>query len=255
MPTTEPQTPNPAPNAEGALVMPPREQLVAEAVARLDTAGVRSKALSFDTPTLRDLCLRLTDRKVTVKDAHAWLNKELGADLAAGDTQLVDDNVLYRFADNFRRIYGQVRREHASRVARLTVDHATDGNIRNMTRVARNRLAEMTAERLVSADNLDDLGAAEINAALSAVQLSLRAEFDTAKLELDRRTAEQRAEKLEAEIEKIRGDQARKDSQIEERVKALQARIDELSKRAQSGKSIDPAVFARIRDELMGVTA
>ncbi len=240
--------PNPTPDPQ--LAMPSREAMVDEAIARLDTLGLRSQIVDLDTSTLRGLCLRLTDRKVTVAAAHQWLNRELGADIDHGE-QVVDDNAVYRFASHFRRVYGQVRSEHAARLARLTVAHATDGNIRSMTRVAQARLVELMAARLVEADNLEDLGPGELKAVMLAVRFAQQAQQDADQLELARRQAEDRAAKLQADIDRIRADQRRQDARLHDRVKSLQQTIDDLSKRVERGQAIDPSLFASIRRELI----
>src|SRR4051812_42727951 len=105
--------------------MPSREEMVREAIARLDTAGVRSQLLKLDGVMMMDLGLRLTDKTVSVKAALDWLNGELFTpeDVAKGDG--VDKNAVYRFEKHFRRIYEQVRAENARRIARLSVEHAT----------------------------------------------------------------------------------------------------------------------------------
>lgn len=181
------------------LKMPARETLVAEAIGRLATAGLRSQIVGIDDTTLHHLCYRLTDRTVTVADAHRWLNTELGG---TEEDQVVDDNAVYRFADHYRRIYGQVRAEYAKRIARLSVNEATDDNIRDMTRVAQHRLVELTAEKLVEADNFEDVGKA-VDAAMFAIKFSQDAERGAAELELKREQAESRAAKLEQEVRKL----------------------------------------------------
>ena len=235
---------------KGALAMPSRHELVAEAVARLDTLGLRSKVIDIDTATLQGLCLRLTDRTVTVADAHKWLNKELGADVEKGDPQVVDDNAVYRFADHFRRIYGQVRREHANRLARLTVDHATDSNIQNMTRVARSRLAELTAEKLVGADDLDDLNRRDIAAALDSVQMSLKAEYDTARLDLARKQAEDRAVKLEAEVERLTLENDKRRSELQRSIEAAKKDVQSAVE-GKANKSMTEDQVIAILDRVM----
>jgi hypothetical protein len=238
-PTVAPETTGGG--GEGRLRMPSRDWLVDEALVRLEAKGLKTKLFQLDEVTLKALCMLLTDRTFDGGDAYRWLNKELGADVEKGDPQVVDDNTIHRFVRNFKRMYGQVRSEQAQRIARLDVQNATDGNTRLMNRFSQNRMQELYAQRLAEAENLEDLSPAEIREIRAGVQLQMQAEYDTARLELERQKAEDRAAKLEAEIEKIRGDQARKDGQIEERIKALRATIDDLSKRASRGEQITEA--------------
>lgn len=238
MPTAPPAPPvPPAPPA-----VPSRQELVAEAVGRLDTLGLRSQLVKLDGRTLSDLCLRLSDRRVTVADAHRWLNEELGG---SADEEVVDDNAVYRFADSFRQVYGQVRAEHARRVARLTVSHATDGRIRDMTRVSQARLAELTAEKLVEADSFDDLGKA-VQAAMFAVKFAQDA--GRADEDLERKQRE-----TAAKLEQLRHEREQDRRRLKERVKALRSRVEELSQTVQRGRTIDPSVFDALRAELAGL--
>jgi len=225
--------------------MPARSELAREAVQRMDQLGLRSQLVALDSPTLIDLVLRLNDRNAKVTDAHKWLNEQLGG---TEDEPVVDDNAVYRFADHARRLYGQVRAEHARRIARLTVAHATDDNIRSMTRVAQGRLVELTAEKLVEADSFDDLGKAA-NAAMFAVKFAQ--ESDLSQSEHERKVRETEAKLELAETRKRTLEQ--KLSELPDKVKALQSRIDELSKRVQKQEYIDPSVFQQIRDELAGL--
>lgn len=233
--------------------MPSRTALVDEALRRLETAGLRSKLLELDSATLRDLAIRLTDMKLTVADAYRWLNESLGGDDTSGG-QVVDDNAVYRFAANFRQLYRQVQSEHARRLVRLSIDQATHGNVTAQAQVAQARLIELVAEKLVETDNLEDLSSKDLAGVIATVDAWTKGQIKAAELELKREQAEHRAAKLEADIERMQREQARKDRQIEERVKSLQTRLNDLVKRSEKGQSIDPSVFARIRDELAGLT-
>lgn len=187
---------NPTPSTV-TLQMPPRTSLVAEAIGRLATAGVRSQLLNVDEWTMHDLGMRLTDRSLTVAAAHRWINQELGA---AEGSEVIDDNAVYRFAEHFRRIYGQVEAEHRHRIARLTVEHATDGNIQAMTRVARARLASLVAERLVDANSVEDIESSLPRLA-AAINDAERMAFDTQQLQLKQAEGERKQLKLEADLQ------------------------------------------------------
>jgi hypothetical protein len=251
--------------AVARLRMPARAELVAEAVDRLDGAGLRSQICRIDRATLRDLGLRLVDRQTTVADAHRWLNAELGApgiapgdapgDAAGGDAEVVDDNAVYRFAEHFRGLYAQVRAEHARRLARLTVADASDGHVGRMRGLATQRLVDLVTEKLVDTDDLEELSNAEVRATLATLEGLTNAEFRQAELALKREEAQRRAEKLEQEVERLRQEIELKKTRIEDRVKRLGERIEELEGRARRGAAIDPGVFETIRNELLGVDA
>jgi len=184
------------------LAMPARADLVSEAIARLDTAGLRSQLLALDSRTLADLGLRLTDRNWSVLEAVRWLNIELGHspddDMPSGG---IDKNAVYRFAAHFRRLYAQVRAEHARRIARLSVEAACDGEIASMARVAQSRLMDLVAERLVETDNLEELTGSEMSAAIATVDAWARGQIKREELALKMAESERRARKLEADLQ------------------------------------------------------
>lgn len=223
--------------------VPSRPELVDEALKRFDVAGVRSQLLDLDTQTLRDLGLRLTDRKVTVSQAWKWLNGELGG---TDEEPAVDDNAVYRFTNHFRRLFSQVRAEHARRVARLSVADATDENIGQMTRLAQHRLVELTAEKLVEADNFEDLDNKQINAVMFAVKFAQEHQENAEKIELKRQEAESKAEKRAEEVRVLR----QKIDGLPDRIKRLEGRLKEAEAAVEGGKTVDRTLFASIRQEL-----
>lgn len=236
--------------------MPAKSDLVAEAVARLDTLGLRSQILKLSSEMLCDLGLRLTDRNVTVLDCWKWLNAQQGVDVADSDQQeVVDQNAVYRYAEHFRRIYGQIRGEHARRVARLTVEHATDASVRQMGAVAVHRLTELVAERLVESDSLGDLSGGELNAAIATLDGLSRAEFKRQDLALRAAEAEGKARKLEADLALARqklDDLPRRVRVIEQQLQAAQAAL-ETPTPANTRKAA--GLFAAIRQELVSLSA
>lgn len=183
-----------------SITMPAKPQLVAEAVARLDVLGLRSGLMELDTRTLTDLGMQLTDRKVTVRDAGKWLNKELGG---TDDEPVVPERNVYRYAENFRKVYGQVRSEHARRVARLSVENATEGNVATMAKVATQRLVDLVAEKLTETDNLEELSATELSAAISTLDGLNKHKIKEAELALKTAEGERKAARLEADLAKM----------------------------------------------------
>lgn len=229
------------------ITMPPRSQIVTEAVARLDVMGLRSGVLELDTQTLIDLGLLLTDRKVTVRDAGKWLNKELNG---SEDEPVVPERNLYRYADSFRRVYGQVRAEHARRIARLTVDHAGQGNVDRMSLVATQRLTDLIAEKLVETDNLEELSGTELSAAITTLQGLAHQRIKQAELALKQAEGERKAARLEADLAKIKSDIQARNADLSRRIAEITKRVDAMSTATAQGKTITPTIFTAIRQEL-----
>jgi hypothetical protein len=235
------------------LAMPPRIELVREAVARFDTAGLRSQLLKLDTSTLENLGLRLTDREISVRQTWEWLNKDLGG---TADEPAIDDNAVYRFSDHFRRLYQQVRGEHARRIARLSVDEATASNVQSMHKVANARLIELVTERLVATDNLEELEAKEVMNLIVALDAHSKVELKREELLVKVAASERARLKLQSDLVKAQLERQQLHQKIQNlpaQVKALQKQIDRLEKQAQRGKSIDPRVFTTIREQLLGL--
>lgn len=230
--------------------MPSKSELVTEAIARLDTQSVRSQALGLDAPTLHGLCLRLVDRDITVKQAHRWLNTELSAP-EDGSADLVDDNVVYRFAHNFRPIYEQVRVEHARRIARLTAEHATAGNVETMHRVAVSRMTELVTERLVEADNIEDLSSLELGAMLRTIEGQSMAQFKAQELALKAAEGERKAAKLEADLAKLNLEIEERRRKVEKAAAEAKAKVERTAA-AGDGKVTATEVYELIDKVMRG---
>ncbi|MEO0966229.1 MAG: hypothetical protein AAFY08_14060 [Planctomycetota bacterium] len=251
---------NPTPPERAPEGVPSRPRLVDEALARFEVLGIRSRLLGLDSATLRDLGLRLVTPPRNVAAVHRWLNAELGvSDEAVAEGREageggVDDNALHRFDAHFRKTYEQVRREHARRVARLTVEHATDGNIRSMTRVAQLRLVELTAEKLVEAENFDDLGKA-VNAAMFAVKFAQDRDLAVADFERKQRETSAKLELAEKRTAKLEAEVARLNQDIEERQRRLDAAVTQAKAQvAEEGEEtgiVDADTVIEILDRVM----
>ncbi len=250
--------------AAANLSMPSKVAMVDETIARFDTAGVRSQLLALDGATLRGLGLMLTDKAVTVLEAYLWLEKECGGTV---EEPAYNKNAVYRLAEHFRRIYAQVRREHAQRLARLTVEHATEGNVAAMQQVAHNRLSELLAERLVESDSLEDLTPSELGAMISAQANYQAGQLELAKLKLKQAEDLRKATKLEDDLktselkrqeladdlktaELRRQEMTQKLTGVLGKIKALAEKLKVTEKRREDGKKVDPAVYISIREQL-----
>ncbi|MBI1369040.1 MAG: DUF3486 family protein [Planctomycetes bacterium] len=215
--------------------MPSRPELVAMAIGRLDTAGIRSQMLELDGATLRDLCIRLVDRAVSVAMAHDWLNKELGGD---EENQVVDDNAVYRFSKHFRRLYDQVRSEVARSVMRSKVLGADDATIRNMTRAAQHMLIEAATERMLDRD-VEEIDPKELNTLALVVRRAQATQVAQDALEISKREAEQRAEKLATEIERLKLDLDQRRRAIESAKKIVETKADATDGRMTKADILD----------------
>lgn len=226
--------------------MPARPVLVREAIARFDTAGLRSQLLKLDTVTLEALGALLADRKQTVADAVRWLEAELGEEGEVG----VNKNAVYRFSDHFRRLYGQVRGEHARRIARLSVEHATAGRVGAMARVAGARLVDLVTEKLLDTDDLEQLSGRELAGVIATLEGVSKADFKAQELALKTAEAEQRAQKLAAELDRIKLDLEQRRSRLH--AAAGQAKAEADRKAQQSGhNSISREDVYRMIDQVM----
>jgi hypothetical protein len=213
--------------------MPPKSEMVAEAIARFDTAGVRSQLLTLDTVMLQDLGLRLTDREMPIREAIEWLNKELypqaeQENRGTGEQENggIDKNAVYRFAAHFRDLYQQVRGENARRIARLRVGDVTDGDTSAAARIARARLIDLVAERLVEANTLDDLSGGEMGAAIATVEGWDKGQMKRAELELRERKLQADLHTAQLKQQELQGKLDEAKRKFDEEMAALAARKD-----------------------------
>ena len=133
-------------------------------------------------------------------------------------------------------------------MARLSVAHATDGNISAMTRLARNRLAELVAEKLVAVDSIDDVDK-QVGRLASVVADAETARIKTDELGLKRQDLQRRLDESEAKLERARLD-------LDERKRQLEASINAAKKTVQGAveggsKSMDAGDVIAILDRVM----
>jgi hypothetical protein len=224
--------PDNEPNNTTTLNMPPAEELAVQAIAELIAEHYPSSVMKLSRPVLNELARRLVQPGETVNDAAVEWLEQGGHD--------VKRSSVYRFAQRFREVYKRVWAGWANRmiVAKLSADPEFD--VARLQDLIKNRVTTLVAQEVMTSDP-SELKTDRLFAHLSLIAAADKGRLERDKLELARDQAESRAAKLEAEIEKIRGDQARKDRQIEERIKALRATIDDLSKRASRGEQITEA--------------
>lgn len=218
--------------------MPDRSQRVREALLRFESASQRpGSVLELADDQLFEVGLLLSDPALSIADALRKTNETLGgAELSK--------SAFYRFADRFKSLLNQVTAEYAQRIARLTVDEATDSRIHDMTRISRFRLGELIAEKLVSTDNLDEV--AKVLPKLATIVADAeRGKRDDEKLELDRLHYERRLSETHARLEvaeqrvaQMQREAELKREKIEERLTKLRDTLESLASRVARGERI-----------------
>lgn len=226
--------------------MPPKAQLVREALESL-AVDRKSKVFGIDNVTLHEFAsLALRGEKFRA-EAIRWLRDELEdpKGMATGS-----DATMYRFIDALEAAYYRQRKVFASRIARLSVDSATSGNIADMTRVGWNAAVELVTEALIASDDVEQVmkNLPKLIGTLSEAQHALdrRDKLELSERDLERRIADSDAKLLLAE----------------QRSKLLQQQVDEAERKsrqaveaaetaAKEGASTDEVV-SRVR-ELLGL--
>lgn len=231
---------------EGVWSMPPSEQIAAQTISRLASEGYTSQLMKLPRPTLNELARRLVTPGAKRADTLRWLNEEKSEDLPAG---AVDDNAFYRFAHRYGETFKRVWGEHSTSLlmAELSQDpRFRDANLRHF---ANNRVLQLVAQELLTAQTPDDLDTRRLNAIVHSLRTSEKLDLDSQKIAIDRDLAYHKAAKLERQVAVLQTQVDR----LPERVKALQDRVDDLSKRSQKGERIPAELFASIREELAGL--
>lgn len=230
-----------------------REQMVEETIERLHNQGKRSQLHGLDSVTLKDMCMRLTDRSFgTTADVYRWLNKELGG---TDEEPAIDDNAVYRYAQSFRQTFNGIRKEHTYRMAKLTVDESTGGDIENMTKLAQLRLVELVTEQLLGADDVSsDLTPNEVRNAYAIINNAQVNQRDDVKLEKAVELADQRIANLEADLNKKNLEIKEKQDKLDKakaELEALENQAKESTDRPDTG-SISLEDIQKVRSRLFG---
>lgn len=228
----------------GTLSMPSAEELAVQAIAELIADGYSSSVMKLSRPALNELGRRLIQPGQDINDAAVkWLEEE-------GHT--IPRTNVYRFAQRFREVYKRVWSRWADKIifAQLAADPAFNND--RLQDLIKNRVHTLVAQEVMTCDP-SELKTERLNTYLSLVIAADKGRLEREKLELAQRQAEDRAAKLQADIERIKGDQQRKDAQIEERLKALRATFDDLTKRASRGEQITEAQIRHADADLVGL--
>jgi hypothetical protein len=208
--------------------MPPKSQLVREALESM-AVDRKSKVFGIDSVTLHEFAtLALRGEKFRA-DAIRWLRDELGD---PGGEHTGSDATLYRFIEALEAAYYRQRKGFASRIARLSVDSATQGNIADMTRVGWNAAVELVTEALIATDDVEQVmkNLPKLIGTLSEAQHALdrRDKLELSERDLERRVAESEAKLALAEQRR---------TEIEQRLTQAQRRFDAEMKSLAAKKS------------------
>lgn len=225
--------------------MPAAEELAARTISFLAADGYTSSVMKLPRPLLNELGRRLVEPGAKRSKIIDWLREE--------EIDTPERN-LDRFAQRFREAYKVEWGKAADEL--LMAERAAAGDFDRLSyeRVTRNRGAVLIAQKLATT-NVADLDIGDIQRITNVLSSMDHGDIEAAKLALQERQADDRATKLQAEVDRIKLETEQKKARIEERVKGLQARIDDLENRAKRGGSIDPTIFQQIREELTGVAA
>lgn len=233
-----------AASEDNTLSMPSMEQMAVEAVSHLASEGYSNQLMRLRRPLLNELARRLVTPGQKRSEVMSWLNEQLGPDDDPADE--VGKDAFYRFAQRLGEAYRRVWGQHSSAV--LTTELARDPNFNDedLVEFNRRRLQQLIGQELIAAQTPDELDTKRVFAILSAIRSADQTGLDKAKLDLDRQKAEQRAEKLQADVTLLR----QKIEGLPDKVAALRKRLDNLAQRTKRGESIPQRVFDEIRQEL-----
>ena len=250
---------NPTPALIG---VPPLEELAVATVHALAGDGYTSSVMKLSQPVLNELARRLVTPGNERIDTLDWLRNEKG--IAA--SQMRDytlDRFFQRFREKFKGVQAEARNQAI--IAQMAADPDFDND--DLQRFIKNKTIMVIAQEMAGATP-EDIDTGRLKAVLSLISAADQGKLEVAKLALASEQADHRNAKLEADlalsvqqadhrerelVSKLNLAQQKLDG-LPAKVKALQTRIDELSKDAQRGRKIDPAVFDRIRAELSGLT-
>ncbi len=221
--------------ADTPSMMPPSEQLAAEAVARLITDGYVSSVMKLKRPLLNEVARRLVDPGTTVDSVIDWL---------AEDGHAIPKTNVYRFAQRFREVYKQVRATWAERLIMAQITSDPDFDTDRLVDIARNRLHQLITQELITAQSPEDLTDKRIGAIIRSLRLADIRDRDEQSLAIARDLAEHRAAILQQQVEKL-------ERQNESQRAAQVAAVEEAERAADEGASSDKVV-SRMR-ELLGL--
>jgi len=208
--------------------MPSPRELVAETVDCFDVDKSKSSVLALDRPMLIDVGLILVDRERPDLDGYQHIIEELADEFA------VSRSAYFRWASDFRHRFSAVRQTHRQRLAKLSIEHATQGRTDDTAQLLIAQMMRLAAERAVDADDLAQLEGKELSSIIAMIDGWSRGKHNQAKLDLTQQQHEQRAEKLQAEIEKLQIDNEQRRQQLVAAEREVKAKVEEQAKQGKS---------------------
>lgn len=230
------------PGPPSPITMPSAEELAVETISRILASSYVSSICQLPRPILNEVARRYAEGVPEI-ETLVWIGDQ-------GHT--VTKSSLNRFAQRLREQYKIVWSEWANRllIAEMSADPSFD--VAQLQTVIKNRVTTLVAQEVMTSSP-QELDTNRLSAVLGMVAAADKGKIEREKLLLAQATAESRAIKSDAEVDKLRQAMRLEEARVAERVKALESRFDELSTTVQRGRQVDPSIFAAIRAELTGL--
>lgn len=221
--------------------MPSTEDMCARTIGWLVADGYANATMQLGRPMLNEVGRRLMEPAAVALSVLQWIEEQ-------GHT--LPQSIFYRFVHRFRETYKLIWTHHANELLAAAIVHDPQHTTEDLQRIARDRVAMIVAQAAMTTDAAE-LDLPRLQLILRSVEGADKHGIERAKLALAERQAEDRAEKLAAEVEALR----LKISGIPDAVASLAKRVDELATRTRRGESIPAELFAAMRDELSGLSS
>lgn len=216
-----------AATADKPNLMPPAEQLAVDAIKHLAAENYSSQVMKLRTPLLNEAARRLVEPGTNRADVLRWLNDENDAGLG--------ERAWYFFCRRFEEAYKLVWGDIATKAmfTQIAADPAFDAA--QLNEFIHNRVMQLVGQELMSAGP-GELGDKRLFAMIDAVKVANKSNIDRERLALDRQLAEQRAEKLEADLRKRELDIQNLQQRLDQTAAKFEAEMKSLVAR-KAGKS------------------
>lgn len=220
------------------------EALLQSAIAGINARGdsvKRMACMSLPAPLFGDLCRMLLHRNMTVKAVSEWLSGQ--------SDEAPTRSSVERFSDVLFEEYrlAQLRTRHAE--AQRYVAEAAAGDPDAMQMALNHRVTELLTDEMLRADAGEKIETKRLMVLLMGARAVAQTAFDKQKMDTRIKALEKAIEKANAEIAL----KAQRLAQIPERVKALQAKLDDIETATAKGKRVDPGVYKALRAELVAL--
>src|SRR5690606_10035670 len=124
-----------------------------------------------------------------------------------------------------------------------------------MTRLSQHRLSELVAEQLVSIDNLEELDAKQVSAAMFTIKFAQDAQLQADKLSKAKELADARIAKLEADIQRSNADLELKVKKLEQMQATVDREIEARKLKGGSSTQLTADDIIEVRKALFGDAA